>query len=202
MALRRAAIRGYDTYWKRKLLFLVKNRSESLRCLYLTSSPFHSSLFNGSLRRARFLNPLSVSVSPSRTMFIQTQDTPNPNSLKFIPGVTVLESGTYNFPHAMAAHNSPLARRLFGIEGVKAVFFGHDFITITKADDEVDWQVMKPEVYATIMDFFSSGLPVLTDEQPSADTGKSFDAIEDRCGLESFTGILIFPILYIYFEKS
>ena len=176
MALRRVAIRGYDTYWKRKLLLTVKNKScESLRCISLTRTAFTGSLFNGSLGRerfGRFLKPTSVCVSPSRTMFIQTQDTPNPNSLKFIPGVTVLESGTYNFPHAMAAHNSPLARSLFRIEGVKAVFFGNDFITITKADDEVDWQVLKPQVYAAIMDFFSTGLPVLTDEQPSADTGK------------------------------
>ena len=175
MALRRAAIRGYDAYWKRKLLFLVKNRScESLRCISLTCSSFSGSLFNGSLRDERFLKPSSVCIYPSRTMFIQTQDTPNPNSLKFIPGVTVLESGTYNFPHAMAAHNSPLARSLFRIEGVKAVFFGNNFITITKADDEVDWQVLKPQVYAAIMDFFSTGLPVLTDEEPSADTGKIF----------------------------
>ena len=180
MALRRAAIRGYDAYWKRKLLFLVKNRRcESLRCMCLARSALSGSLFNGSLRRRdTFLKPSSVCITPSRTMFIQTQDTPNPNSLKFIPGVTVLESGTYNFPHAMAAHNSPLARSLFRIEGVKAVFFGNDFVTITKADDEVDWQVMKPQVYAAIMDFFSTGLPVLTDEQPSADTGKSFNAIK------------------------
>jgi len=71
----------------------------------------------------------------------------------------------------MAAHNSPLAKSLFRIEGVKGVFFGSDFITITKADDEMDWQVVKPQVYAAIMDFFATGLPVLTDEQPSVDTG-------------------------------
>ena len=107
----------------------------------------------------------------SRTMFIQTQDTPNPNSLKFIPGVQVLESGTMNYSHAMSAHNSLLARNLFRIEGVKSVFFATDFITITKMDEEVDWQVVKPQVYATIMDFFSTGLPVVTDEQPASDTG-------------------------------
>lgn len=183
MALRRAAIRGYEgynVYWKRELLFQVKNRScEPLRSIYLTRSALSGSLFNDSLRlREAFLMPSSVCITPSRTMFIQTQDTPNPNSLKFIPGEIVLESGTYNFPHAMAAHNSPLARSLFRIEGVKAVFFGSDFITITKADDEVDWQVMKPQVYAAIMDFFSTGLPVLTDEQPPTDTGKSFNAIK------------------------
>lgn len=175
MALRRAAIRGYDAYWKRELLVLVRNRNcESLRCISSTRTTINGAFFNGSFRHNLFQKPSSICAFPSRTMFIQTQDTPNPNSLKFIPGVTVLESGTYNFPHAMAAHNSPLARSLFRIEGVKAVFFGSDFITITKADDEMDWQVLKPQVYAAIMDFFSTGLPVLTDDQPSADTGKSF----------------------------
>ena len=173
MALRRSAILGYSAYWKRELLFLSRNRiCESLRCISTAQRAFSSTWFGGSLRDKTILKPSSVWITPSRSMFIQTQDTPNPNSLKFIPGVNVLESGTYNFPHAMASHNSPLARSLFRIEGVKAVFFGSDFITITKADDEVDWQVMKPQVYAAIMDFFATGLPVITDEQPSADTGK------------------------------
>ena len=67
-----------------------------------------------------------------RTLFVQVQQTPNPNSLKFIPGVTVLESGTMDFPSPTSARGSPLARQLFRIDGVKGVFFGHDFITITK----------------------------------------------------------------------
>nr|XP_022319074.1 NFU1 iron-sulfur cluster scaffold homolog, mitochondrial-like [Crassostrea virginica] len=105
-----------------------------------------------------------------RTMFIQTQDTPNPNSLKFVPGVQVLESGTIDFPNPQSSACSPLAKLLFRIDGVKGVFFGPDFITVTKADDDLDWQLMKPDIYATIMDFFSSNLPILTDEQPSSDT--------------------------------
>ena len=64
-------------------------------------------------------------------------------------------------------------RSLFRIEGVKSVFYGGDFITVTKVDDdEVDWAVLKPEIYATIMDFFTAGLPILTDEAPAADTGR------------------------------
>lgn len=103
-------------------------------------------------------------------MFVQTQETPNPNSLKFLPGVPVLETGTKDFPNAKSAYCSSLARQLFRIDGVKGVFFGTDFITVTKVDEDVDWQVLKPDIYGTIMDFFASGLPILTDEQPSGDT--------------------------------
>ncbi|XP_057377212.1 NFU1 iron-sulfur cluster scaffold homolog, mitochondrial-like isoform X2 [Daphnia carinata] len=101
--------------------------------------------------------------SPPSQMFIQTQDTPNPNSLKFIPGVQVLESGTMDFPTLTSAQCSPLAKLLFRIEGVKSVFLGPDFITITKVDEETDWQTIKAEVFATIMDFFTSGLPVVNE---------------------------------------
>ena len=102
-------------------------------------------------------------LQPSRSMFIQTQDTPNPQSLKFLPGTKVLEEGgTLDFPTASSAFCSPLAKLLFRIDGVKAVFFGPDFITVTKADDELlEWKVLKPEIYATIMDFFASGTSLL-----------------------------------------
>jgi len=101
--------------------------------------------------------------SPKRNLFIQTQETPNPSSLKFLPGRTVLEGGgTFDVPSIAAAKGSPLAKLLFRIDGVKAVFFGGDFITVTKYDDEgVEWKVMKPEIFATVMDFFNSGLPVV-----------------------------------------
>ena len=95
-------------------------------------------------------------------MFVQTQETPNPNSLKFIPGVRVLEHGTIDFPNCSSSINrSPLAKQLFQIEGIKSVFFGPDFITITKVDDDIDWKMIKPEIFALIMNFFSSGLPVI-----------------------------------------
>lgn len=71
-------------------------------------------------------------------MFIQVQDTPNPNSLKFIPGVKVLESGTLDYPNPMSARGSPLARQLFRIDGVKGVFFATDFITVTKVRDLIN----------------------------------------------------------------
>jgi Fe-S cluster biogenesis protein NfuA len=110
-------------------------------------------------------------------MFIQTQETPNPNSLKFLPGVRVLDNGTRDFPTIRAAMDtSPLAKLLFRIEGVKSVFFGPDFITITKVDDEANWNVIKPLVFATVMDFFASGQPVMFDESES----KSDEPVEDE----------------------
>lgn len=115
-------------------------------------------------------------IIPGRTMFVQTQDTPNPNSLKFLPGRTILDSGTMNFAGPRDAYCSPLARQLFRIDGVKSVFFGPDFITITKADAEMEWKVIKPDVFATIMDFFTSGLPVVSEDgKPNADTEPSDD---------------------------
>ncbi|XP_005988282.1 NFU1 iron-sulfur cluster scaffold homolog, mitochondrial [Latimeria chalumnae] len=128
-------------------------------------TPFHQGL-------KKILAP-STSFIPARCMFVQTQDTPNPNSLKFLPGRVILESGTMDFSAPSAAYCSPLARQLFRIEGVKGVFFGPDFITITKADNDVQWKILKPDIYATIMDFFTSGLPIVTAEAPRMDTAPS-----------------------------
>uniref|UniRef100_A0A8C5M3I0 NFU1 iron-sulfur cluster scaffold homolog, mitochondrial n=1 Tax=Leptobrachium leishanense TaxID=445787 RepID=A0A8C5M3I0_9ANUR len=113
--------------------------------------------------------------NPVRCMFIQTQETPNPNSVKFIPGRAVLDAGTMDFPNPTTAFCSPLARHLFRIEGVKSVFFGPDFITITKGSDDMDWNLMKPDIYATLMDFFSSGLPVVTEDAPRSDSAVTED---------------------------
>ncbi|CAD1477655.1 unnamed protein product, partial [Heterotrigona itama] len=124
-------------------------------------------------------NKKSFNIVQKRTMFIQTQDTPNPNSLKFLPGVKVLEPGqTKDFPNATDAYCSPLAKMLFRIDGVKSVFFGPDFITVTKSDEDVEWKLLKPEIFAVVMDFFATGLPILTDEQPAADTQISEDDSE------------------------
>ncbi|KAG9488896.1 hypothetical protein GDO78_005088, partial [Eleutherodactylus coqui] len=113
---------------------------------------------------------LKVLQNPARCMFIQTQETPNPNSIKFIPGRAVLEARTMDFPNRAAAFCSPLARHLFRVEGVKSIFLGPDFITVTKESEELDWNLMKPDIYATIMDFFSSGLPIVTDDAPRSET--------------------------------
>ncbi|WP_085902610.1 MULTISPECIES: NifU family protein [Kiloniella] len=95
-------------------------------------------------------------------MFIQTEQTPNPATLKFLPGCPVLDGGTAFFEAKEAASNSPLALRLFEIEGVTGVFFGGDFITITKAEDK-EWYILKPSILGTIMEHFTAGRPVITD---------------------------------------
>lgn len=102
-------------------------------------------------------------------MFIQTQETPNPDSLKFLPGREVIdkELGTIDFPTVSQAQGSPLAKLLFRVAGVRSVFFGTTFITISKSED-AEWATIKPEVFAIIMDFFTSGLPVIH-ERPAED---------------------------------
>lgn len=96
-------------------------------------------------------------------MFIQTDTTPNVDSLKFIPGVAVMsESSTAEFLDARKAMGSPLAKKLFQIDGVTGVFFGPDFVTITKNQDAI-WQLMKPDIYSAIMDFFASGQPIISE---------------------------------------
>ena len=96
-------------------------------------------------------------------MFIQTESTPNPATLKFLPGQTVLGAGTADFPSAEGADASPLAKRLFGVTGVTGVFLGSDFVTVTKADG-ADWDHVKPAVLGAIMEHFQSGEPVMAGE--------------------------------------
>jgi len=136
------------------------------------SANIHHILFTfTSVDNCQFITVLLLSdKANARTMFIQVQETPNPNSLKFVPGEQVLESGTVNFPNAQSAFCSPLARSLFRIEGVQGVMFGPEFITVTKAEDDVDWSVLKPDIFACIMDFFASNVPILTEDQPASDT--------------------------------
>ena len=94
-------------------------------------------------------------------MFIQTEATPNPATLKFIPGRTVLDTGTMEFANREAASRSPLAERLFDVQGVKSVFYGADFVTVTKADG--DWQHLKPAILGAIMEHYMSGASLLAD---------------------------------------
>ena len=96
-------------------------------------------------------------------MFIQTEETPNPATLKFLPGQTVLDTGTANFSEKDNIENSPLAKKLFGVEGVVGVFLGSDFITITKREDFL-WEHIKPALLGTIMDFLQSGEEILNED--------------------------------------
>ena len=97
-------------------------------------------------------------------MFIQTEETPNPATLKFIPGGDVMAGGTAEFTSPDAAQKgSPLARRLFSIDGVTSVFLGRDFVAVTKSEAK-DWFQMKPAVLAGIMEHYASGLPVVNEK--------------------------------------
>ncbi|MEK9760470.1 MAG: NifU family protein [Candidatus Puniceispirillum sp.] len=102
-------------------------------------------------------------------MFIQTQDTPNPATLKFIPGVPVMDHGTADFADADAAARAPLARRLFQIDGITGVFLGQDFVAVTKAET-LDWFALKPSILAGIMEHYASGLPVIENYAGVTDT--------------------------------
>jgi len=93
-------------------------------------------------------------------MFIETEGTPNPATMKFLPGCEIMETGTADFASADSAARSPLATALFRLEGVARVFLGADFITVTRTD-EVGWPVLKPRVLGAIMDHFVAGLPVI-----------------------------------------
>jgi len=102
-------------------------------------------------------------------MFIQTEATPNPATLKFIPGKPVLASGTLEFRAADEAGSSPLASRLFGVDGVAGVFLGQDFIAVSKSDP-IAWQHLKPAVLGAIMEHFMSGAPVVGTEPAAGES--------------------------------
>jgi Fe-S cluster biogenesis protein NfuA len=100
-------------------------------------------------------------------MFIQTEATPNPNVLKFLPGRDVLGEGTREFTLEQASA-SPLAEALFDLNGVQRVFYGQDFLTVTKATDNQDWKELKAPILAAIMEHFTSGQPLLREGQDEA----------------------------------
>ena len=106
-------------------------------------------------------------------MFIQTESTPNPSTLKFIPGRTVLTDGTADFRAKTEAGTSPLARRLFDIDGVDGVFLGSDFISVTKGPTE--WQHLKPMILGAIMEHYQSGEAATAVDGANDDEEGSFD---------------------------
>jgi len=122
-------------------------------------------------------------------MFIQTEATPNPATLKFIPGRKVLDQGTLEFLDPETSKASPLAARLFEIDGVRGVFFGTDFISVTKSEGE--WQHLKPAILGAIMEHYLSGAAV-ADAQPDAEGGVSdeFFAPEDEGTVKTIKELL------------
>lgn len=99
-------------------------------------------------------------------MFIQTEATPNPDVIKFLPGKIVLETGTKQFASKDEGAVSPLAQALFGIDGVSALFFGSDFLTVRRDPESSKiWAELKPPILAAIMDFYASGQPILTETE-------------------------------------
>jgi len=114
-------------------------------------------------------------------MFIQTEPTPNPATLKFIPGKPVLGSGTLDFRSGSEAASSPLAAKLFGIEGIEGVFLGSDFISVTKAETEA-WQHLKPAILGAVMEHYLSGAPVIEGQAADSNSrgGEDYDAKDEE----------------------
>src|ERR1044072_3520624 len=111
-------------------------------------------------------------------MFIQTEATPNPSTLKFLPGRAVLDAGTLHMTNAAQRGQSPLAEKLFAIDGVAGVFFGSDFITVTRSGAE--WQHLKPAILGAIMEHYMSGEPILrSDMAPASDGEEFFDEADE-----------------------
>jgi Fe-S cluster biogenesis protein NfuA len=122
-------------------------------------------------------------------MFIQTEATPNPATLKFLPGRVVLPEGTFDARDAAGAQRSPLAERLFAAPGVAAVFLGYDFVTVTKAEGE--WQHLKPAILGAIMEHFMSGAPVMRDETAlNNETGDEFFEADDASTVATIKELL------------
>ena len=116
-------------------------------------------------------------------MFIQTEATPNPNVLKFLPGRVVSMDGPLDFPTREEAGASPLARALFEIEGVAGVFFGAEAVSVTRAAEGPSWSEMKAPVLAAVMDHFTSGAPLVTGQAAEADGVDDSEIVAEIKGL-------------------
>ena len=116
-------------------------------------------------------------------MFIQTEETPNPSTLKFLPGREVLPNGSMDFRSEQDAKNSPLAEALFNVDGVGCVFLSDDFITITKRDDK-DWHLMKPGLLGVIMEHFTANRPVIISDDENSKSGSSVKDEDDDVVLQ------------------
>jgi len=111
-------------------------------------------------------------------MFIQTEETPNPATLKFLPGRIVMPQGTADFRSREESARSPLACKLFDVQGVKGIFYGADFITVSK-DDDLDWAVLKPLILGAIMDHFVTHQPLFYDETSATSSPQGSPSADD-----------------------
>mmetsp|Transcript_16972 Transcript_16972/g.23737 ORF Transcript_16972/g.23737 Transcript_16972/m.23737 type:complete len:253 (+) Transcript_16972:292-1050(+) len=146
----------------RRVISMAPNRG-----LIVASNPHSRCLAQGMKSEIKLRG--SVFAMPRRSLFIETKDTPNPKSLKFFPGRVVLSEGTMDFSDKASAAISPLVKSLFSIEGVTNVFLANDFISVT-IDNEESWHDIKPEVFAMIMEFYQSGVSVISNEEDIKDT--------------------------------
>lgn len=137
--------------------------------------------------RSQRASPFELQSLLRRSLFIQTATTPNNDALKFLPSQTILGEGkgTVEFLSGREAHASPLARKLFAVDGLKAVMFGPDFITVEK-DSEATWMVLKPEIFSILTEHLSAGGPILMegtaaseDTQPNEDDSEVVSMIKE-----------------------
>ncbi|MAI06766.1 MAG: NifU family protein [Alphaproteobacteria bacterium TMED87] len=123
-------------------------------------------------------------------MFIQTEDTPNPQTLKFLPGKEVMNNNVMEITNNSEALASPLAKRIFYIEGIKSIFLGSDFITVTK-ESNAEWQVIKPLALAAIMDHYMSGEPILSSNSVNqTDEEIIYDELVDKQVIDQITELI------------
>ncbi|WVQ80151.1 hypothetical protein IAT38_002256 [Cryptococcus sp. DSM 104549] len=148
------------------------------------SAPSFAGLRAPELRKKTVGSRLSAGRQQRRTMFIQTETTPNEASLKFIPGVPVSNGSTHEFLDLRSALSSPLATRLLTVDGITGVFFGPDFVTCSK-DDSYAWSILKPEVFAVLMEHFSSGAPLFKEGsgESSAEDTRILDTDSEVVGM-------------------
>lgn len=133
-------------------------------------------MFSRAVRQARS----GFNVRALRSLFIQTMETPNQEALKFLPSMNILrENETREFLSGRDAACSPLALKLFAIDGVKSIMFGSNFITVEKADSEVNWGLLKPEIFSILTEFLNNGTPII-DESLELSNDMEFDEDEDE----------------------
>ena len=124
--------------------------------------------FTGSYMRFPQINRSII--NSTRNLFIQTMETPNEHALKFLPSMQIMkENETREFLSGREAACSPLALKLFSIDGIKSIMFGSNFITIEKANEDLHWSLLKPEIFSILTEFLNNGIPIINEESELTD---------------------------------